>query len=84
MTTIQQTTSEAIKEGIRMYAFILGANHEPINGIQFSDLCRNNYDYQNKINAFYYSLFERYIISIRTKGGVIYCKLSNYDLLNIK
>ena len=53
-----------------------------MTGKEFADNCRRVWSEDNKANAYYYALFEQYIISINVEYGVVRCVFDNEKLLN--
>ena len=72
-----QTVSEVIKEGIFRYSFIIKGKGE-MTGKQFASICSSVYSRENKVNAFYYAVFEKYITTIeRKRNGEIHIIYKN-------
>ncbi len=69
-------TRVTVKDGIYNYAPAIKGKGR-MTGKQFADECRKVWSEENKVNARYYGLFEKHVISIEAKrNGVINARLA--------
>ena len=60
----KQSARENIIDGVSSYRMAIKGKSE-MSGIAFADECRKIWTEQNILNAYYYKLFEKHIISVK-------------------